>query len=67
LADQGKVEGFFNNVKNADKLGGLIEDIRDSVMEYQVCNQNELTSSIVDIYFRLDYNRTSTIGAACSS
>ena len=37
LADQGKVKGFFNNVANADRLGGLVEDIRDAVMDYQVC------------------------------
>jgi len=37
LEDQGKVKGFFTNVKNADKLGGLVEDIRDVMMEYQVC------------------------------
>ena len=36
LADQGKVEGFLNNVGNADTLGGLLEDIRDTMMEYQV-------------------------------
>ena len=37
LGEQGKIEGFFNNVENADKLGGLVEDIRDAVMDYQVC------------------------------
>jgi len=36
LVDQGKIKGFFTNVKNADKLGGLVEDIRDAMMEYQV-------------------------------
>jgi len=36
LSEQGKVQGFFNNVKNADSLGGLIEDIRDAMMDYQV-------------------------------
>ena len=34
------VEGFFNNVKNADRLGGLIEDIHDAMMDYQVCTLN---------------------------
>lgn len=38
LAKQGKVEGFFNNIKNADKLGGLVESVRNAVMDYQVCN-----------------------------
>ena len=37
LSEQGNVQGFFNNVKNADKLGGLIEDIHDAMMDYQVC------------------------------
>ena len=36
LAEQGTAQGFFNNVKNADKLGGLVEDIRDAMMDYQV-------------------------------
>ena len=37
LEAQGKVEGFFNNVENAGKLGSLVEGIRDTIMEYQVC------------------------------
>ena len=37
LGEQGKAKGFFNNVENADKLVGLVEDIRDAVMDYQVC------------------------------
>ena len=36
MTKQGKVEGFFSNVRNADKLGGLVDDIRDAVVEYQV-------------------------------
>lgn len=38
LAEQEIVAGFFNNVENADTLGGLVENIRDAVMEYQVRN-----------------------------
>ena len=38
--EQGKVDGFFNNAENADKLGGLVEDIRDAMMEYQVRMQH---------------------------
>jgi len=40
LKEQGKVEGFFNNTENAGKLGRLVEDIRDAMMEYQVCASN---------------------------
>jgi hypothetical protein len=36
MAMQGKVESFFNIAKNADKLGGLVDDIQDAVIEYQV-------------------------------
>ena len=36
LERQGEVEGFFNNSENAGKLGGLVEDIRDAMIEYQV-------------------------------
>ena len=37
LAEQGKIMGFFTNVKNADKLGGIAGDIHDTIMDYQVC------------------------------
>jgi len=37
LEEQGTVEGFFNNVVNADKLDSLVEGIRDAMVEYQVC------------------------------
>jgi len=40
LKEEGKVEGFVNNVQNADKLGGLVEDIRNGMMEYHVCITN---------------------------
>ena len=30
-------EGLVKNVENADNLGGLVEDIRDAMLEYQVC------------------------------
>ena len=36
LGEQGKTKGFFNNVENAKKLGGLVEDLRDIIMDYQV-------------------------------
>jgi len=42
--DEGKTEGFFKAAKNADALGGLVENIRDTVMEYQVCIRKLSTS-----------------------
>ena len=43
LEKQSKAEGFFNNVKNAEELGGLVDDIRDAVIEYQVCSLSSHT------------------------
>ena len=40
LERQGKVEGFFNNTENTAQLGGLVESIRDAMIEYQVCALN---------------------------
>ena len=42
MEEQGKAEGFFSNVENADKLAGLVESIRDAVMDYQVRDWNKL-------------------------
>ena len=42
LGSQGKTKGFFNNVENADKLGSLVEDVRDAMVDYQVCASNDL-------------------------
>ncbi|KAF9645378.1 WD40 repeat-like protein [Thelephora ganbajun] len=42
LAEQGRLVGFFNNVKNADKLGSLVEDIREAVMDYQTSLQRDI-------------------------
>ena len=36
MEKQGKVKGFFDNVKNSDQLGSLVDDIRDAMIEYQV-------------------------------
>ena len=37
LGDQGTVAGFLLNVENSERLVGLAEDVRDAMMEYQVC------------------------------
>lgn len=36
FGEQGKAKGFFNNVGNSDQLSGIVEDIRDAIMDYQV-------------------------------
>ena len=59
MAEQGDVEGFFNNPKNADKLSGLVGDIHDAVIAYQVWDQNKPNSPVpdLDILSRLHYNK----------
>lgn len=67
LEEQGDVKGFFNNTRNANKLGSLVEDIRDAMMEYQVCIHNLSVSATSDIRTRPRYSKISTTGAPCSS
>jgi len=40
------VSGFFLNVKNSEKLGGVAEDVREAIMEYQVCACTQFTFAI---------------------
>ena len=62
LGSQGKTKGFFNNVENADKLGSLVEDVRDVMMDYQVRASNGLSlpcSSVLQTSLQQDmYNRS---------
>ena len=41
LAGQGKVAGFLANTENAQKINDLVEDIRQVMMDYQVCALND--------------------------
>ena len=65
--EQRKVEGFFNNTKNGETLGGLVEDIRDAMMEYQVRIHDLFITFISDIRTRLRYSKTSTTRVVDSS
>ena len=67
LEAQGKIEGFFTNTENAGKLGGLVEDIRDAMMEYQVSVHKSAISNTSDTRIRLRYSKTSTTIAVGSS
>ena len=66
LSKQGKVEGFFTNSKGADVLSGLVGDIHDAVVDYQVCNQSKLIIFTPDTCFRLHYSKISMKRAAHS-
>ena len=52
LAGQGMVEGFFSNADNADTLRGLVDDIRDAIVAYQVCTYRFPTSGAFDVCTR---------------
>jgi len=67
LAEQGRVEGFFNNIQNVDKLDGMVEDIRDAMMEYQVCVYRLCVSGTSEVCDRPRYNKTSTTRVVGSS
>jgi len=41
LAGQGEVVGFLTNTKNAQRINDLVEDIRQVMMDYQVCASND--------------------------
>ena len=40
LERRGKVAQFLNSTEDVDMLSGLVEDIRDTMMDYQVCLQS---------------------------
>ena len=40
LAERGKVTRFLSSTEDVDKLSGLVEDIHDAMMDYQVCPWN---------------------------
>ena len=67
LEEQGKVEGFFNNIENANKLGGLVEDIRDAMVEYQARVYSVSISGTSEVRTRLRYSKISTTRVVGSS
>ena len=67
MEEQGNVEGFSSNVKNVDRLGGLVEDVCDVMLEYQVCIRKLTISSASEIRTRLHCSKISTTTAVGSS
>ena len=37
LAGQGMATGFLTNTENTQRINGLVEDIHEVMMDYQVC------------------------------
>ena len=42
LAEQGKTVGFLANIENTQRINDLAEDIREVMLDYQVCMPNYL-------------------------
>jgi hypothetical protein len=42
LAEHGKVVGFPANTENSQRIDDLVEDVRQVMMDYQVCALNIL-------------------------
>ena len=66
LAKQGSVEGFLNNPGNAEELRGLVGEIGDAVIDYQVCIQSEPMILMPDTHFRHHCNKISMKKAVSS-
>ena len=50
--DEGKVMEFLTNIENAQRINGLVEDIHEGLIDYQVCKLNY--SSSLCLTFMLD-------------
>ena len=50
---------FLKDPKNSQKLDDLVEDIRDALMDYQVCAPNGLALNAPNICPRLRCNKKS--------
>ena len=59
VAAQKDIAQFLNNADNAQKLNGLVEDIREAVMDYQVRASKGLVLIASDVRPRLPYNEIS--------
>jgi hypothetical protein len=40
MGTQKDIVKFLNNSENAQRVNGLVEDIRDALVDYQVCSSN---------------------------
>ena len=54
------LENFLKKPENAQKLNGLVEDMRYALIEYQVCIPNRLALNVFNIFLRLRCNKRST-------
>ena len=63
LSEQGRAMELLTDAKNAQKVNSLVEDIREVLMDYQVCMPNYSFSTVSDLSFRLHCNKIFTMRA----
>ena len=59
-AEQGKVLEFLMNAENVQRINGLIEDICEALMEYQVCMSSCSSYTMSDVHVRLHCSKICT-------
>ena len=59
-SEQGNVLEFLTNAENAQRINGLVDDIYEALMAYQVCMTNYLSCAMSDVCVRLHCNKIST-------
>jgi hypothetical protein len=67
LAEQGGVVGFLTNTENEQRINGLVEEIREVMMDYQVCIHIQLIPAVSKVRTRPHYSKISTTRVVCSS
>ena len=51
--------GFLASTKNVQRINGLLEDVHEALINYQVCVLNLQFHTMPDVYARLHYNKIS--------
>ena len=56
MSAQKNIAQFLNNVQNAQKLNDLVDDVREALMDYQVCASKCLALPTSNMFLRLPCN-----------
>ena len=65
-AEEWKAAEFLTNTENAQRINGLVEDIHEALMDYQVCILSHSFSTMSDLHVRLHYSKISTMKVTSS-
>ena len=49
LAEQGNTVGFLTSAENVQRINGLVEDVYESMMDYQVCVLHYLSAPCITV------------------